>query len=489
MRTIFRFISLFSLILTVLGCAKRIENLETLRENNVEADMEGFHENLKKPVKSLTLSEVIGFALNRNLDLLVKEMQHEIQQEIENQQKLKMLPSLTLGGEFSGRSKHRGSISQPLFGSSPPSGGSISRERTTKTVDLTLAWNLVDFGLAYFATKREMNRSTILELQYTRARQNLILDVLQAYWRAIVAKQAQEGAKELIKTAQANQKKIQDQVSKRLLSEMQGLESQNQLIEIQIRLQNFRNEYSSALAQLTSLMGLPPGTAIELAPHKLFSLEGTTYNLEKLEQVALKSRPELFVQDVEQEILVDDVKATLLEMIPGINLFVGPYYDDDRFIINNQWFAAGLKASWNLLAIPSLRKKKNALILQQEQLKQSRMALSLGILTQLRIAHLEYQEAISQYTLSQDLLSVKNRMLQVAKKEYEQGLLDDVEIFNHEVNALFSRVNTLRSYAAMQLSLEKVGNSIGQPLSFYPDKGAIRQFIIGHANDHVPQRI
>ena len=61
-----------------------------------------------------------------------------------------------------------------------------------------IGWNLLDFGISYFRKRQSKNESTKAIEQTRRIRQQLALDVAQAYWQAQVAREARKHARQLL---------------------------------------------------------------------------------------------------------------------------------------------------------------------------------------------------------------------------------------------------------------------------------------------------
>jgi outer membrane protein TolC len=75
---------------------------------------------------------------------------------------------------------------------------------------------------------------------YERLKQNVILDITDAYWKAIVAQKATKGALDIIGLAENRQSDLEKQMQRKTVSEIDGLENQKRLIEMQIKLQNYK---------------------------------------------------------------------------------------------------------------------------------------------------------------------------------------------------------------------------------------------------------
>ena len=271
---------------------------------------------------------------------------------------------------------------------------------------------------------------------------------------------------QLLKWLKKDKKKLQKQIEQQTISEIEGLENEERLIEMQIRLQTFQNDLFSAKAELASLLGLLPGTDFRLDEVQTNNLEKLTLDVEELEETALVNRPELFIQDLEEKVNADEIRATMLSYFPNPSFFGTYNYDRNHFLINKTWMNMGLRAAWDLLSFPRYRQSQKVAERKLSNLEKARKSLSIGILTQVRLAYLTHKNSLRQYHLANDLYSVKNRLYDAVKKGEQLGEYGGSEILRLQAESLFSKINSLTSYAEMHISLERINNAIGKPL-FY----------------------
>ena len=448
------------------GCAKNANELAKIRIENTHKDFTTFSLSPKLPDRALSLEDLIAFALHRNLDLLALNAEYAIQHETATGEKLAMLPNLTINSEWSQRSNESASKAKSLVTGLTSTGSSTSSTRSTTRRDFSVVWGLLDFGLSYYRSRQEENRGLIIKQRIERLRQNLILDIIQAYWKAVITQKAVKGASSIIAIAKERQKDLQRRLEKQTVSEIQGLENEERLIEMQIRLQTFQSDLHSAKAELASLLGLTPNSDIALQDTVLKPISEIDLRVEELEETALLNRPELFIQDLEGKLNADEIRATMLSYFPNPSLFSTYNYDRNRFLVNKTWLTMGVRAAWNLLSFPRYQQEKKIAKERVIQNEKSRQSLSIGILTQVRLAYLIHQNAKAQHKLSQDLYIVKSRLLKAVKKGERLGEYGGAETLELEAEALFSKINSLTSYAEMYISLERINNSIGKPLYF-----------------------
>lgn len=457
-----------SLLATTTGCFSPIPNYCRTREKHAELDMIHLQNNVCLPEHPLTLAEIIEIAVQRNLDVQLQRMEEAFQSQRVLAQKLRMLPDGTANADINNRDNNPGWFSRIVnLPGGPGPIGPTATQSTSKWVrlfDLTAAWNVIDLGLSYIRTQQETNRFLLTRQRNLRARQNLILDIYRAYYRAIVSQQAVDQSKVLIASLQRRQETLRQQIQEQIVSEMQGLVNENRLLDLQIKLYAFENEYKSAVTELSALMGLPPSPCLQLATAHFEDIEVEDISICEFEKMALRYRPELMAQEMQYVIDNEEVKASMIEMLPSARLFASIWHDDDMFIFNNDWFKFGTTLSWNLLQLPAKWANADSLDTRARVSWETRLSMSMGVITQVHLSYINIQESKVQYKLAKDLFNVKHRQLAVANVLERSGELsiDDVLVF--EVESLFARVNAIKAYSNLQIALEQLGNSVGRPL-------------------------
>jgi len=235
---------------------------------------------------------------------------------------------------------------------------------------------------------------------------------------------------------------------------------------MQIKLANYKRELQKSKATLASLLGLPPLTDFSIADVDLKPIEVDIWDIKKLEDEALVSRPELFIQDSNEAIASDDVRSAFVRMFPNVNFFSGFDNDQNPLLRNSNWFNAGLRMSWNFLNIPKSMFEKKSAKAKEAAVRDTRMQLSIGIMTAVNIAYLDLHDAVSQHQLAVDLASVKGRMLAAGKKGQKQGEFDDADILGLEAESLFADIYKATTYAEVKVALERLANTVGLPMLF-----------------------
>lgn len=474
------FISLCSasaicILVNLTGCTKPWE-ADMDRYNNLQRDMKKLYD-VPPPPPKMNLTEIIDTALQMNLATRVKLYEYAVQHELATGEALKMLPSVIVNGDVSWRNRNTGSASESLVPGVPPAPPSISSEQNVHRYDITAIFNLLDFGLSFLRSRQEANKARTMQLEYARLQQNLIVDVTKQYWRAVAAKRALDGSKHIRKTLDRQILALERLMEHRIIPEIFGLRNENLLVNLKIQFQHYEKEYHEAMTTLKQLMGLTTSCDFEIVYEESAPIDIGCYSICELEEIALFNRPELKIGDLEEKIARDDVYAAILQMLPSGEGFVGDFYDGNRFLIFNHWLIMGARATWNLLAFPRRWYEKSAGEFREKLARQNRLNLSIGVITQVNLAYLDYLDNLDTFRLAEQLRNVNTRMLFAARKEVRYGRILEADLVKFEADALLSEVDYLRAYGELQNSLEQLNNALGLPFFFNKENEEIEEII------------
>ena len=452
------------LVFGLTGCYK-VQDSDDLRLGNYQADFNEIYRDLDLPDRLLSLDDVIKIALENNLDSRIKQREIEIQHEMATRERLSMIPSLFVNGSYSTRNQNTGSSSQSLT-LTPPAPPSISSDKESRRFDTTLTWNLLDFGLSYYKARQEQDKVRMMAFDHERLQNQIILDVTRLYWKTIIAKQGLQKSASIIQKSKDQLSSLTSRMGEKDVDKIKGLEEQNRLLDIQVRVQKYPRDYYQAKAELTAMMGMAPGKEFSLVMPAMEPALLDIGNIEDLEELALKSRPELKSSDLEERIMAGEVKAAVLQMIPGIELTSGFNHDTNRFLVHHNWLVAGAKISWDLFNIPKGLRHRNVAEKQQELAVQNRIIVAVGVITQVNLAYMSYHESVKEYNLAKRLNGIHHNIVDSASKANEGGSVSETKLLNYESDAFFAEIEAWNKYAAVMGDLELLNSALGHSQKF-----------------------
>ena len=242
---------------------------------------------------------------------------------------------------------------------------------------------------------------------------------------------------------------------------IQALSYQRALIEATRQLEEQRRALSLAKTELATLINLPLGTQVELAPEAGYQVPELKVELGTLEQEALASRPELREQDYQARISAAETRKAMLRLLPGLEFSAGGHYDSNSFLVNQSWADYGVKVTWNLFNVLSAPAAIDVAKAGQEVADARRQAMSMAILAQLHVANANFREAQRQFQTSQQLAGLDGQIVEQLRNRYQAQGIGELELIQGELNTLQADLRRDLAYAELRNSYGQLFASVG----------------------------
>ncbi len=178
------FIILLSLLMTGCSILPVSFTHEELKQQ-AEEDRIKVTQNQEVIDDPITLYEAIARALKYNLDFHVELSEKILAETNVDLSKYELLPQLVAKTGYNSRDKFSGSSSRSLLTGTQSLQSSTSSDRDIFTSDLSLTWNVLDFGLSYIRAKQSADRVLVAEEEKRKVVNRIVQDVRTAYWRAV----------------------------------------------------------------------------------------------------------------------------------------------------------------------------------------------------------------------------------------------------------------------------------------------------------------
>lgn len=434
----------------------------TARVNKDRAAMYKDQEPISAP---LSLSDAMARALKYNLDYRLKLMETALARGLLDVSQQDMLPKLMTDAGYRWRNNDSGGTSVGIDDGLVSLRPSTSEEREHFLADATFSWDVLDFGMSYFRARQQADDVNIAEERRRKVLQNIVQEVRDAYWRAL-------GAQQLLAESAPLADQINDALEKTrkaeqagILPPVEGLEYQRSLLDAMSLLNQKREEMELAKSQLAALINLPPGTPYTLKVETPAPLNQVPKDASQLEQMALERRPELREEDYKARIDSYETKRQIASLFPNLNLFAGINYDSNEYLYNNNWVQGGVGVSMNLfklLSIPAISETNDA---REKTGDARRMALSMAVLTQVRLSLERYRLSVYDYQISQQSAWVDQRLASISRAGSDNSLTSDLETLRTQARSIVSRFQQASSYAQAQSAYGRVLNSVGIDLT------------------------
>ncbi|MFJ5370805.1 TolC family protein, partial [Bosea sp. CER48] len=416
----------------------------------------------QEPVSgAIDLYEAMARALKYNLDHKVEVFDTVVKTAELNAAHYDMLPGLAVSAGYGGRDNYDASSSFNLITRTPNFGASTSQERQSVVAEAALSWNILDFGLSYVRAQQSANKVLIAAETRRKIANRIIEDVRTAYWRALAADRLIRKLNVLearTRAALANTDKISTEGQ---ASPVTALTYQRELLEVRRTVQELQRDLTVAKQQLAALMNLQPGENFRLvAPNRAASLRAPG-KVRAMIWTALQHRPELRELEYQKRINMREADAALLSMLPGIQLYAGPNFDSNDFLLNNNWMGWGAKASGNLLKLLKYPAQKEVIDKQGELLDQRGLAITMAIMTQVHVSNIRFRHLQKELGSATQYYDVQRRLLDQMKTQTAAERISEQTLIREEMNTLLAELRRDITYSSLQNAYANLYASMG----------------------------
>lgn len=329
--------------------------------------------------------------------------------------------------------------------------------------NLTTSWDLLEIGLSGFnASRRAID-------VYSQGEQNqylcnkMMVDVENAYWRAVAFEQAEKKSAWLKSRVTYALNLSQQRAEESPDTKLQELMFQRELIDINRWYQSLYRSLLSAKPELARLMNVPAGTEFDLEATRLPSNLGDLGKQDALELItaAYQNRPEVRQALYQADLTKLKNEEDLWRHLPAMRFFLGANHNTNSFVLNQDFASAGLNLSWDLLRLGQIGEtKRNGKIALAEQKRQTEILAS-AIMAQVMIAREQMHKLEYDLTLAWKALSVQGEITADLDADVKSGKKPETYLVKEELMRELSFIREQMSRAELHTAKARLEQSIG----------------------------
>ncbi len=437
------------------------ERLATMMQDTSE--MYAKQEPIKGP---MTFYEALARALKYNFDHRLTMMEAVLQDTQLEVATLNMLPKLTANAGYQFRDRKLGSSSEDFYN---PGQNALNNTRFATSqdpsrgiADITFAWNILDFGVSYFQAKQQADRILIAQERRRKVVNNLIKEVLEAYWSANIADRLLPGLEPVLAEAERALEVSRKIESDRLQPIISVLEYQRSLLRIIDQLRKLKADLLVAKPKLAGLINAPMHANLVLAePEVTPEPPELKASVVELENLGLFYRGDLREEIYQERISRADVWKEMLKVLPGLTIPIGMNWDSNSFLVEQLWFEAGARTTFNLINLIAAPKVWKSAETQVEVARTRRKALSIAALVQINIGYQQYLKALSSYKTARELSKVDDNIYTATANSAASDAGSELERIHAATSALASQLEREQNLADVYGALGNIYASIG----------------------------
>ena len=456
-------LAVMGFIALLAGCSTVVPQLPTREEvaGRVKDDASKMYANQDVIAGPISLETAVARTLKYNLDYRLKQMESAMALGITDYSKFEMWPKLLLNAGYNTRNNDSGGTSQGILTGVQSLIPSTSQTRDYSQAGAEFNWNVLDFGVSYYRAKQNANQYLIAEERRRKLVQNMVQDVRAAYWRALAAQRLADEAKITSQRAETALVRSREAEVQKIISPALALNYQRALLDATSLLNQRRQDLDFAKHELAAMMSIPPGIAFTLAETAETKLPPVPSNLLALEEMALLQRPELREEDFKKRITADETRKQYLYVLPNLSVAAGVQYNSNDYLYNKSWQQSSVGVTWNifrLFSIPDLDKTQETQVKVDEA---RRLALSMAIITQLRVSVERYRLATEDFKLADEAAGVDKRLAAYTQASVSAKLENELEAIRTQARAVLAAYQRANAYANAQIAFGRMYNTLG----------------------------
>ena len=207
-------------------------------------------------------------------------------------------------------------------------------------------------------------------------------------------------------------------------------------------------------------MGLLPNQKFKVVPTN-DPLTVLNMNLKGMEEYALMHRPELIESHYEEIISVQETKAGMVSLLPGLNFNAAWTHSSNDYLMNKTNFEYGSTMGANLLNIFVYPKLKKINQTNTEVIKEKRLALSMAVLSQVHLANIDYAMALEEYDTAERYYQVSRKITEQVRNAQKIARFGNLELIREQASLLVAELRYDIAYSKLQYSIGKIYTSVG----------------------------
>lgn len=410
----------------------------------------------------LTLADATARAIKYQADYRQKQMEAAAAAAQLDVARFDLLPKVTANAGYNWRNNDSFG-----FGFTPD--GTISTnptasvERITSVGGVGLAWNVLDFGVSYFRARQMSDQRLIADERRRKAVQTLMHDVRVAWWRAEAAQRLLPETDRLLGEIDQAVEKTRVIENGRMLPPVQTATLRRALLDLAQQIALRRQDLAQSQIELAALINTPPGVEYRIVTSGDETREvlDLTADIDALEALALRNRPEIAEEGYRARISRDEARKAMVGLIPNVSFDVGRNFDSNKFLLNNTWTSVGVRVALNLVKVFSIPAQQRLEEAQHSADDSRRLAMAMAVLAQTRLAAVRYTLVADEYLIWDEAVRDDELIVQDLASGGKAGIDNELELIRARARALASRINRDLSYANLQASVARLYNSVG----------------------------
>lgn len=330
---------------------------------------------------------------------------------------------------------------------------------------ISLSYVLFDSGARAAGERAARYGLLAANLGQNRTLQNVVLNVEQAYYQLLGARQAVIAVEETVKTAQTSHDAANERYRAGLATLGDVYQAETQLAQGRLQLRQAQGEAGKLAGVLRSAVGVPVNAALEIAPAQLQEKQARRTIEEYLAQ-AKASRPDLAAAEAQWQTARANIDAAAAQDGPALELVASGgrtfnNFQTDRFTNGTTSGSIGLN-----LRVPLFDGFRGSNLVRQaearaEQQDAARERASLQVELEVWQAWFDLDTAEAAIDHARALLRSAGLAREAAAARYQAGVGNLPDLLLAQAGEANARLEIIRAEMGWYSSLSRLNNAIG----------------------------
>ncbi|MBF0462109.1 MAG: TolC family protein [Magnetococcales bacterium] len=417
--------------------------------------------------RPISLFEAMARAMKYNLSHRVALMEKAVAQRQLDLSQFDLLPQLSATTDLKARNNPDAANGYAVTDQVLTKTYSTSQDQTRATAKLTMAWNILDFGVSAIQASQDADRALIANENQRKAVHVLLQDVRSTFWRAAGAQKLEDAIGPVIQQARNALSDARQVEQERLKPQLEILRYQKTLLEIVRQLEELRHQLSLAKTEFAALINLPPGSAFQLdvPDDPSLTIPEVRMTVEEMESLALDNRPDMREAMYTARISRGDVRKAMLRLLPGLEFQAGYNWDSNSFALNSQWEEASSRVVLNIMNILQGPTAIHLAENKEELARMRRLTLQMAVFTQVHLAFRQYVSDRRKLASVEEIDAVDQRIFKNYGVTARNDAQSRLEYISAAASAIMSRLQLYQAYADAQNSVGRIFVTLGVDLA------------------------
>lgn len=404
----------------------------------------------------MTVDDAVASAIANNETARAKELETILAEAKATAQIGAILPKLLAESDYYRRDRpqmSRAAESQTYSTSFPTT--SISR-------DITLSWNILDFGLSYIRYRQGLAKAHQQHEEMRRIRARIAEETRSTFWKAVALQYLAPAMARLNREVESALVLAQDASQNAMIDPLNSINYQRDILNLQRELNQILSSIAGSHEQLKQLTGLQGSSELRLDSSRHTNRIGLVLSSTQLDvAAALGRRPEIRQHMYDLRITQDEIDATILQVLPGVTFTASSSSDLNPLLLYASWASWGAKIVGNLMSIARLDADLDVVDRQGRLHRQSALATAATIVMQVHVARARMAVEHRNYRDAQRFADVQRRLLAQIRTAVESGKAARQAVTRERLATLLAEVRAMLAFAELQAALASYATAKG----------------------------